>query len=228
MMRLGPIQWGRITGTPACNVDPARRQGLRQQRRPTKDRGHGRGAQHSAQDQSALEELLLALPVSRPQRHRAHVRQDQGLSQDRNPIRQVGTKLPRRRLPRRYDLLLVMSPEPNPYHPAHRRPNPAIEPGARAPGPWCVIRNTGIGGMLTRPRSAPIMPPQEGRLRLTGRFSHEVLVNSATINGQTPVTGFVSAANQNGPAHLGAGPSVVFNCSVLDRSDYFASGSGRS
>jgi hypothetical protein len=73
----------------------------------------GSSAQHPAQDQPALEELLLARPLSRPQRHRAHVRTHQGLPQDRNPIRPVGSKLPCRRLSRRHRLLLDMSPEPN-------------------------------------------------------------------------------------------------------------------
>ena len=71
-----------------------------------------RGAKHPAEDKSTLEELLLALPLPGPQRHRAHVRADQGLSTDRHPLRQARPQLPLRRLPSRYRLLLVMSPEP--------------------------------------------------------------------------------------------------------------------
>ncbi len=46
-------------------------------------RGAGRGprrdAQHPAKGQSALEELLLAVPLSQPKRHRAYVRSHEGL-----------------------------------------------------------------------------------------------------------------------------------------------------
>src|SRR6516162_8055291 len=98
----------------ARSRDPARRQGLRQRRRPPQDREHGSRSEHSTEDQPTLEELLLALPVPRPQRHRAHVRTPQGFSQNRNSIRPQRPQLPRRPLSRRYPLLLVMSPNPRP------------------------------------------------------------------------------------------------------------------
>jgi len=45
--------------------------------------------------------------------HRAYVRAAQGLPTHHHSIRQIGAELPRRRLRRRYRLLLVMSPEPS-------------------------------------------------------------------------------------------------------------------
>ena len=53
--------------------NPARRQGLRQQRHPASGRGWRRHAEHSAKGQSQMEKLLFALPLSKAKRHRAHV-----------------------------------------------------------------------------------------------------------------------------------------------------------
>ncbi len=64
-----------------------------------------------------MEKLLLTRPLQRPERHRAHVRQDQGLQAHRNTLRQAQAKLPRSRSARRYNLLLVMSPEPRALSP---------------------------------------------------------------------------------------------------------------
>lgn len=52
---------------------PAWRQGLRQQRHSPAGRGRRRFIENPALSQLQMEELLLALPLSKPQRHRAHV-----------------------------------------------------------------------------------------------------------------------------------------------------------
>lgn len=90
-----------------------RRQGLRQQRHPSSGRGERYDAEHPAQSQPALEELLLACALSRPQRHRVHVLPPQGLPPRRHAIRPQRRQLPRRRLHRCNRQLLVMSPGPN-------------------------------------------------------------------------------------------------------------------
>ena len=96
----------------AASVDRSWRQGLRQQCHPPADRGQRRDAQYSAEGQSALEELLLPVPLSKPKCHRAHVRSPQGLPPHRDTIRPIRHQLPRRRLHRCIRQLLVMSPDP--------------------------------------------------------------------------------------------------------------------
>ena len=79
----------------------------------TTRRGQRHTAQHPAQGKPRLEELLLAVALSRPQCHRAHVLPPQGLPPRRHALRPARSQLPRRRLPRRKCKLLVMSPDPN-------------------------------------------------------------------------------------------------------------------
>jgi transposase len=69
----------------------------------------GTHAEHSAQSQSQLEELLLTFSLSKPQRHRAHVLPLEGLSPSCDAIRSKRRELPRRRLHRCDRQLLVMS-----------------------------------------------------------------------------------------------------------------------
>ena len=70
----GRLQSGRGTfGAASAVPNPARGQGLRLERNPQASRGARRDPQHSAQSQSQVEELLLAVPLSSTQRHRAHV-----------------------------------------------------------------------------------------------------------------------------------------------------------
>ena len=68
--------------------------------------------EHSAQGQSQMEELLLALPLSQPQRHRTHVLPIEGLQARRHALRPKRSELPRSSLPPRDRQLLVMSPSP--------------------------------------------------------------------------------------------------------------------
>ena len=68
------LQSGRGTfGAAPALPNPAPGQGLRLERNPQASRGARRDPQHSAQSQSQVEELLLAVPLSSAQRHRAHV-----------------------------------------------------------------------------------------------------------------------------------------------------------
>ena len=66
---------------------PACGQGLRRRRHPPSGRGTRRDAQHPAQGQSQMEELLLAVPLPKPQRDRAHVLPLEGLQARRHAIR---------------------------------------------------------------------------------------------------------------------------------------------
>ena len=74
---------------------PAWRQRLRQRRHPSASRERRRHAEHSAQRQSQMEELLLALPLSQPQRHRTHVLPIEGLQARRHALRPKRSELPR-------------------------------------------------------------------------------------------------------------------------------------
>ncbi len=62
-----------LLATASALPNPARGQGLRLERNPQASRGARRDPQHSAQSQSQVKELLLAVPLSSAQRHRAHV-----------------------------------------------------------------------------------------------------------------------------------------------------------
>jgi transposase len=87
-----PATLFRAHGRPSCRLhggrrasltasalpNPARRQGLRLECDPSASRGTRRDAQHPAQSQSKMEELLLAVPLPQSQRHRTHVLQTEG------------------------------------------------------------------------------------------------------------------------------------------------------
>src|SRR6185437_13466212 len=75
--------------------------------------GEGCDAEHPAQGEPTLEELLLARPLSKPQRHRAHVLSPEGLPSHRHQIRPSRNQFPRSRLHRCGCQLLVMSPDPS-------------------------------------------------------------------------------------------------------------------
>ena len=104
--------WSAAPRTAAALPHPAWRQGLRHRRDPPPDRGDRRNAEHPAQGQPTLEELLLACSLPRSQRHRAHVLPPQGLPPHRHSLRPLGDELSRRRLYRGHRQLLVMSPDP--------------------------------------------------------------------------------------------------------------------
>ena len=59
-----------------------------------------------------------------------------------------------------------------PHSPTYRRPNPATETGARAPGPWCRIRDAGAV-VCARPGLSAALPATAGisvLARLTRAF----------------------------------------------------------
>ena len=104
---------GISTTEPVAAVrNPPCRQGLRQQRHPPSGRRQRHDAEHSAQSQSALEELLLACPLQASQCNRTHVLPPERLPSGCHPLRPKRRQLPRRNLHRGYRQLLVMSPSP--------------------------------------------------------------------------------------------------------------------
>ena len=69
---------------PPCE-DPARRQGLRQQRHPASGRGWRR-LPNIPPKANRKWKLLFALPLSKAKRHRAHVLSIEGLQESRDAI----------------------------------------------------------------------------------------------------------------------------------------------